>query len=61
LIEKDGGDITLRSDQGEGVMFSVWLLLEPDLMEKDSALMEPFQSTEQSLGTAGGEQDRHRV
>jgi two-component system NtrC family sensor kinase len=37
LIRKYGGDITVRSQQGQGSLFSVWLLQEPDLMEEESA------------------------
>ncbi|MBT3032967.1 MAG: cache domain-containing protein [Candidatus Thiodiazotropha sp. (ex Lucina pensylvanica)] len=47
LIKKYGGDITVRSDQGQGSLFSVWILQEPDLMEEETALMEQFQPTEQ--------------
>jgi two-component system NtrC family sensor kinase len=37
LIKKYGGDITVRS--GQGSLFGVWLLQEPDLTEEESALM----------------------
>ncbi|MES9827830.1 MAG: cache domain-containing protein [Candidatus Thiodiazotropha sp.] len=47
LIKKYGGDITVRSDQGQGSLFSVWILQEPDLMEEETALMEQFQPAEQ--------------
>ncbi|PVV16518.1 MAG: hypothetical protein B6D77_00905 [gamma proteobacterium symbiont of Ctena orbiculata] len=46
LIKKYGGDITVSSGQGEGSLFSVWLLQEPDLVEEESALMEQLQSTQ---------------
>jgi two-component system NtrC family sensor kinase len=49
LIKKYGGDITVHSGQGQGSLFSVWLLQEPDLMEEESALMAQYRSKEQSL------------
>ncbi|MET0004625.1 MAG: cache domain-containing protein [Candidatus Thiodiazotropha sp.] len=52
LIKKYGGDITVRSDQGQGSSFSVWILQEPDLMEEETALMEQFQPTEQTPDAA---------
>ncbi|PUB86457.1 MAG: two-component sensor histidine kinase [gamma proteobacterium symbiont of Ctena orbiculata] len=52
LIKKYGGDITVRSDQGQGSLFSVWILQEPDLMEEETALMEQFQPTEQTPDAA---------
>ncbi|WP_369162743.1 cache domain-containing protein [Candidatus Thiodiazotropha sp. LNASS1] len=52
LIKKYGGDITVRSDRGQGSLFSVWILQEPDLMEEETALMEQFQPTEQTPDAA---------
>ncbi|MES9890929.1 MAG: cache domain-containing protein [Candidatus Thiodiazotropha sp.] len=52
LIKKYGGDITVRSDQGQGSLFSVWILQEPDLMEEETALMEQFQPMEQTPDAA---------
>jgi two-component system NtrC family sensor kinase len=49
LIKKYGGDISVRSNWGEGSLFSVWLLREPHLMEEETALMEQFQPTEQAM------------
>jgi two-component system NtrC family sensor kinase len=53
LIKKYGGDISVRSDPGQGTLFSVWLLEEPDLKEDEAALMEQINSVEEEL--AAGE------
>jgi two-component system NtrC family sensor kinase len=49
LIKKYGGDITVRSQQGEGSTFCVWLLQEPELREDEAALMDQLQPTKHPL------------
>jgi len=55
LMHRYGGNISLKSKQGEGTTFSIWLLHKPKMIEDEQELIDKLFEIEQLHSNATGD------